>query len=115
MSKLDNSFYITSDFRSRIVIILYVDDLVIGGENLVNINKVKSLLSCKFEITDMKDLHYLLGREVIRTPISIMISQPHHILNLLYMFGMSDYKFMATPLYHNLKHKHMDWTECYDM
>ena len=59
----------------------------------------------------MKDLHYFLGREVTRTPVGIMISQPHHILNLLYMFGMSDYKSMATPLYHNLKHKHMDWTK----
>ena len=50
-------------------------DLVIGGEQLVDINRVKSLLSGKFEMTDMKDLHYFLGIEVIRTSHGIMISQ----------------------------------------
>ena len=103
MSKSDNSLYIRSDSTSSIVIILYVDDLVIGGENLVEINKVKSLLSDKFEMTDMKELHYFLGIEVIRTPAGIIISQRHYILNLLYKFGMTECKSIATPLDRNLK------------
>ena len=45
MSKSDNSLYIRSDSTSPLVIILYVDDLVIGGEHLIDINKVKYLLS----------------------------------------------------------------------
>ena len=98
MSKSDNSLYIRSDFESPIVIILYVDDLVIGGEHLVDINKVKYLLSGKFEMTDMKELHYFLGIEVIRTPSGIMISQRHYILNLLYKFRMTECKSMATTL-----------------
>ena len=84
MSKSDNSLYIRSDSASPIVIIIYVDDLVIGGEHLVEINKVKSLLSDKFEMTDMKELHYFLVIEVIRILAGIMISQWHYILNLLY-------------------------------
>ena len=40
MSKSDNSLYMSNDSRSLIFIILYVDDLVIGGEHLVDINKV---------------------------------------------------------------------------
>ena len=61
MSKSDNSVYIISDSKSPIVIILNVDDLVIGGEHLVDINKVKSLVSGKFKMTNMKELHYFLG------------------------------------------------------
>ena len=61
MSKPDNSLYIRSDYESSIVINIYVDDLVIGGEHLVVINKVKSLLSDKFEMTDRKELDYFLG------------------------------------------------------
>ena len=102
MSKSDNSLYVRSD-SSPIVIILYVDDLVIGGEHLVDINKVTSLLSNKFEMKDMKELHYFLSIEVIRTPIGIMISQRHYILNLLYKFGMTECKSVATPLDRNLK------------
>ena len=66
MSKLDNSLYIRRDSTSLIVIIIYVDDLVIEGEHLVEINSVKSLLFDKFEMTDMKEVHYFLGIEVIR-------------------------------------------------
>ena len=73
MSKSDNSLYVRSD-SSPIVIILYVNDLVIGGEHLVDINKVKSLLSSKFEMIDMKELYYFLGIEVFRTPADLMIS-----------------------------------------
>ena len=98
MSKPYNSLYIRSDSESLIVIIMYVDDLVIGGENLADINKVKSLLSGRFEMKDMHELHYFLGIEVIRTPVKILITQRHYILNLLYKFGMIECKPMSTPL-----------------
>ena len=75
MSKPNNSLYVRSNSESRIVIILYVDDMVIGGEHIVDINKVKSLLSGKFEMTDMKEFHYFRSIKVVRTPANIMISQ----------------------------------------
>ena len=103
MSKFDNSLYVRSDSGSPIFIMLYVDDLVIGCEHLVDINKVKSLFCNKFEMMDMKELHYFLGIEEIRTPFDIMISQRHSILNFLYKFGMTECKFVATPLNRNLK------------
>ena len=65
-----------------------MDDLVIGGKDLVEINKVKSLLSGRFEMKDLHELHYFLGIEVIRTPVEIMISQWHYVLHLIYKFGM---------------------------
>ena len=53
-------------------------------------------------MTDMKELHYFLGIEVIRTLAGIMISQWHYILNLLYKFEMAECKSVATPLDRNL-------------
>ena len=80
MSKSNNSgVYVRSDYGSPIVIILYVDDLVIGGEHLVDINKVKSLLSNKFEMTDMKELHYFLGIEVLGTRPSMRKQEQHSV------------------------------------
>ena len=103
MSKSDNPLYIRSASDNSIVINLYVDDLVIRGKNLPNISKVKSLLSGRFEMKDMHELHYFHGIEVIRTPLAIMISQWHHILNLFYKFGMTECKPLSTPLDQNLK------------
>ena len=58
MSKSDNSLYIQNESYSPIVIIMYVDDLVIGGKELAEINKVKSSLSSRFKMKDMHELHY---------------------------------------------------------
>ena len=79
------------------------DDSVMRGKNLVDINQVKMLLSNRFEMKDMHELHYFLGIEVIRTPVGIMSSQWHYVLNLLYKFGMIEFKPMSTPLDRNLK------------
>ena len=80
MSKSDPSLYIRNESDSPIVIILYVDDLVIGGQDLVEINQVKSFLSDIFDMKDLHELHYFLGIEVIRTPVGTMISQRHYVL-----------------------------------
>ena len=45
--------YIQSDFRGRVFIIISMDDLVIGGEHLADIEHIKNLLSSRFEIKDM--------------------------------------------------------------
>ena len=103
MSKFDNSLFIQSDSRGQVFIILYVDALVIGGEHLAVIDHIKKLLSGRFEMKDMKELHYFLGIEVIRTPDGIMLSQRHYILKLLYKFGMTECKPVTTPLDRNLK------------
>ena len=47
-----------------------MDDLIIGGKDLAEINKVKTLLSGRFEMKDVNELHYILGIEVIRTQIN---------------------------------------------
>ena len=57
MSKSDTSIYIRHESDNPIVIILYVDDLVIGGKALAEINKVKSLLSGRFKMKDLNELH----------------------------------------------------------
>ena len=80
-----------------------MDDLVIGGEHLAYISHIKNLPSGRFEMKDMKELHYFLGIEVIRTFNDIMLYQRHYILNLLYKFGMTKCKLVTTPLDRNLK------------
>ena len=58
MSKSDNSLYIRNNPKSPVFLILYVDDLVIGGESLTETQKIKKLLLEKFEMKDLNDLHY---------------------------------------------------------
>ena len=78
MCQADNSLYTRNDAKYTLVILLYVDDLVIGGKDLVVIQNTKSLLSNKFEMKDLGELHYFLGIEVIRTPDGLLLTQRHY-------------------------------------
>jgi hypothetical protein len=73
-SKSDSSLFIRKTRLGPISILLYVDDLVITGANLDEINRVKRELIASFDMKDLGDLHYFLGIEVIRTPEGILIS-----------------------------------------
>ena len=103
MSKSDTFLHIWNDSHSLIVIMLYLDDLVMGWKDLAKITKVKSLLSGRFEMKDLHELHYFLGIEVIQTPVRIMVSERHYVLNFLYKLGMTECKHVSTPLHRNLK------------
>ena len=63
-------------------ILLYVDDLLIRGGDLVAIKKLKSILNTKLEMKDMDEVHYFLDINVIHTLRGILLCQ-HNILNLL--------------------------------
>jgi hypothetical protein len=54
---------------------------------------------------DLGDLHSFLGIEVIRTPEGILISQWHYALDMLFKFGMADYKPISTPLDRTVKYR----------
>jgi hypothetical protein len=88
-----------------ISILLYVDDLVITGADLDEINRVKRELATSFDMKDLGDLHYFLGIEVIRTLEGILISQRHYALSMLFKFGMAECKSISTPLDKTVKHR----------
>ena len=75
MSKSNNSLLIWRESIRQLFIIIYVDDLLIGGEHIANINNITVFLYNKFEMKDIKELHYFLGIEVIWNPDGIMISR----------------------------------------
>ena len=79
-------------------ILLYVDDLVITGADLGEIDRVKLQLATSFDMKDLVDLHYFLGIKVIRTPEGILITQRHYVLSMLFKFGMADCKSVSNPL-----------------
>jgi len=51
---------------SNIYLLLYVDGMLITFQNLLAIQKLKSLLSSEFEIQDMRAVEKILGMEIKR-------------------------------------------------
>ena len=67
-SKSDSSLFIRKGPKGPACILLYVDDLVVTGPDLTEIDRVKSQLSEAFEMKDLGNLHYFFRIEVILTP-----------------------------------------------
>ncbi|GJQ92447.1 putative RNA-directed DNA polymerase [Tanacetum coccineum] len=64
-SKNDFSLYTKSAGESFVVLLVYVDDILITGNDMTEINNCKKLLNSEFMIKDLGVLKYFLGIEVI--------------------------------------------------
>jgi hypothetical protein len=67
---------------------MYVDDLIITGNNDDHIAEVKKVLHEGFKMFDLGLLHYCLGIEVFQRPHHIFISQSKYETKIIQWFGM---------------------------
>ncbi|CAJ2672360.1 unnamed protein product [Trifolium pratense] len=85
------------------VLIVYVDDIVLTGDDIVEMARVKEKLALDFEIKDLGSMRYFLGMEVARSKDGIVVSQQKYILDLLKETGMSGCRPADTPMDPNAK------------
>ena len=65
------------------VLILYVDDIILTGDNIEEQEQMKKVLAKEFEIKDLSQLRYFLGMEAVRIKSGMAISQRKHTVDLL--------------------------------
>ena len=76
-------------FKGKITILaVYVDDIIITGDDEGEIARLKKCLSKAFEVKDLGRLKYFLGIEVARSAKGIALSQRKYTLDLLSDVGM---------------------------
>ncbi|GJS85872.1 ribonuclease H-like domain-containing protein [Tanacetum coccineum] len=99
----DHSLYTKESGGSFIALLVYVDDIVLTGNNINEINNVKKFLSSKFKIKDLGELKYFLGIEVLKTDKGgLCLSQRKYCLELLHDYGLLACKPVSTPLLENI-------------
>ncbi|GJZ30369.1 ribonuclease H-like domain-containing protein [Tanacetum coccineum] len=81
-----------------LALLVYVDDIIITGNNVAEIEKFKVFLKSKFMIKDLGKLKYFLGIEVVDTERGICLNQKKYVLDLLSEYGMLACKPVDTPL-----------------
>jgi hypothetical protein len=83
------SYIVVQTLECRIAIpVVYVDDIIITGDDEVEISQLKKNLSKEFEVKDLGQLKYCVDIEVARSPKGIVLSQRKYVLDLLSDTGM---------------------------
>jgi hypothetical protein len=101
----DSNLYIKIVKNHPGILVLYVDDLFLTGEEHL-IAQIKRELSAEFEMKDLGLMHYFLGLEVWQKHGDIFLSQSKYAVDVLRRFGMLGGKSMTTPMISNLKKLH---------
>lgn len=96
-SMSDPCVYTKKVGESKVILIVWVDDILIAASDETILNDVKSNLSVKFKMKDLGKMSWFLGMEVVQKNDYIEMSQKLYIQRLLERFKMSDCKPKATP------------------
>eukprot|EP00253_Pinus_taeda_P018732 PITA_18732 len=99
----DSTLFVKKVGKIVVYLVVYIDNLLMTGNNECYIASIKRELRKGFEMTGLGYVHYYLGIEVIQHPKSIFLSQKKYIGDLLNRFGMTECNPLTTPMEQNLK------------
>ena len=68
---------------SKLIVLIYVDDLIVTGDNLEEINVLKQSLRRKFASKDLGRLRYFLSIEMATSHRGLFLNQRKYVLDLL--------------------------------
>ena len=83
--------------------VVYVDDIVITGNDQDGITNLKQHLFKHFQTKDLVRLKYFLGIEVALSRSDIVISQRKYVLDILEETGIMGCRPIDTPMDPNVK------------
>jgi hypothetical protein len=87
---------------------LYVDDMIITGDDIDGISVLKTELARRFEMKDLGYLRYFLGIEITYSPRGYLLSQSKYVADILEWTRLTDNKTVDTPIEVNAKYSSSD-------
>ena len=97
-SQGDHTLFIKHSATGGVTALLvYVDDIIVTGNDEREKHKMKQRLATKFEIKELEKLKYFLGIEVAYSTQGIFISQQKYVIDLLAAIGKIGCKPVSTP------------------
>ena len=101
-SKADYSLFTYTRGSFFTISLVYVDDILLTGNDHSCIAKLKEVLDKKFGLKDLGSLSYFLGLEVARNENDITLNQRKTTLEILKDTGQFGCRLVKTPMEQNL-------------
>ncbi|CAH9146153.1 unnamed protein product [Cuscuta epithymum] len=96
-SKTDVSLFIYTHDHDMVFLLVYVDDILVTGNNASLIATIIGKLSRTFKIRDLGRLSFFLGIEAISQDGGILLSQRKYLEDIIHRAGLDNCKPVATP------------------
>ncbi|GKA77188.1 retrovirus-related pol polyprotein from transposon RE1 [Tanacetum coccineum] len=102
-SYVDTSLLTLQTANTFLSLLVYVDDILVAGNDRSLIDYLKTSMHTKFSIKDLRPLYYYLGIKFLRNKTGLVLTQRKYTLDLVTYVGLLDTKPSATPLDLNKK------------
>ena len=99
--KENSNLYYRFESEGLMILLLYVDDLFLAGEENL-IDECKKKFFVEFEIKYFGMMHYFLGLEVWEFLEENFLNQGKYVVDILKRFRMLDCKAVNNPMVTNL-------------
>ena len=100
---IDHTLFFKHEGGKSTILIVYVDDIILTGDNVSEMDFLIKKLAEEFEIKNLGMLRYFLGMDIARNRSSISVSQRKYVLDLLKDTGLFRCKPVDTPADPNIK------------
>ncbi|KAL0443868.1 UNVERIFIED_CONTAM: Retrovirus-related Pol polyprotein from transposon RE2 [Sesamum latifolium] len=99
----DHCLFTLSTESGLIGLLVYVDDILLTGPSLIDLQSVKAYLDHLFTIKDIGDARYFLGLEIDRNSSGIYLAQTKYVKDIIKDTGLQQAKSVSTHFPHGLK------------
>ncbi|KAE8219279.1 hypothetical protein CF326_g8990 [Tilletia indica] len=90
-------YYLPTE-RGPVYLLLYVDDMLVAGQDINEVEKVKTALKEEWRMTDLGPASWVLGISMQRHEQGISLSQSAYIKSIVKKFGQENGRKALTPL-----------------
>lgn len=103
--KQEQAVYTRGRGAVAVIVGVYVDDLIVTGENPARVEAFKKQMMGEFEMSDLGLLSYYLGIEVGQGVNGITLKQTAYANKVLSQFGMLDCNSTSVPVDPKTQHQ----------